>query len=152
MISALTNAESDFIEKFGLMTQGDGMSRILGRIWGLLMLREGPLDADDIAKLLQVSRASVSTNMKTLLSLNVLERVSKPGQRRDFFSIKPDTYLSLIEGQIKKLEAQLEFVKNARKSISGKHAEASLLELEGFYKLMHRGYSDGIVRYKDKEG
>ena len=152
MIKPLNQNESDFVEKYGLMTQEDGQSRILGRIWGLLMLRKGPLDADEIAELLQISRGSVSTNMKTLLSLNVLERVAKPGERRDFYALKPNTYVSLIEGQIRKLETQLAFVSEAKKSLKGEHVEASLGELEGFYTLMHRGYSEGVKRYNAKKG
>lgn len=150
MSTPLTQTESDFIENFGLMAQDDGQSRILGRIWGLLLLRAGPIDAEEISEFLQISRASVSTNIKTLLNLRLLKRVSLAGERRDFFALEDDPYLSLMEGQIAKLERQIAFITKSRATFAAPHAKSSLKDIESFYTLLHRGFSDGVDRYVTK--
>lgn len=78
-------AEQHFIESIGLLYQRSGSTRIAGRIYAALLLAEGPLSIDEIASLLLVSRASVSTNARLLSSLGLIERTSLPGDRRDYY-------------------------------------------------------------------
>lgn len=86
----MEKVEIDLIERFGLMTEDDGLPKIAGRVFGLLMLSEEPLTLDEIAEHLQVSKASVSTNTRLLDQLGIVERVSKPGDRRAFYEVAPD--------------------------------------------------------------
>lgn len=88
----------EFIERMGLLAQGDGLPRIAGRLMGLMVLHGGPLAFGDLAERLQVSRGSVSTNVRLLEGMGVLERVTKPGERGDFFRLADDPYGRLIEG------------------------------------------------------
>ena len=39
----------DFIENMGLSLEADGLPRIAGRIFGLLLVSEGALSLDDLA-------------------------------------------------------------------------------------------------------
>ena len=51
-----------FVGEMGLTFEADGFTRIGGRLFGHLLLAEGPLSLDAIAETLQVSKASVSTD------------------------------------------------------------------------------------------
>lgn len=75
-----------FIEAMGLYFEDAGVPRIGGRLLGLLTLTDGPLSLDQIAERLRVSRASVSTNARLLLSIGLAERASLPGDRRDYYT------------------------------------------------------------------
>ena len=86
----MDEAESDFIERFGLMSEQDGMPRIAGRVYALLLVREEALTLDDMANELQVSKASASTNARLLKRMGVVRRIAKPGDRRDFYEFSPD--------------------------------------------------------------
>jgi DNA-binding transcriptional regulator GbsR (MarR family) len=74
-----------FIERNGTYFEQYGLPRIGGRITGLLLVAHRPLSLDDIAEALQVSRASVSTNVRLLLTYGFAERVSLLGDRRDYY-------------------------------------------------------------------
>jgi len=146
----LTKAESDFIEERGLKTQEDGLSRTLGRIWALLMLREGPLDADEISELLKVSRGSISTNMRTLKSMNLVSLRTVPGERRDYFSISDSPYEAMIAAQIAKFDAQAKDIRGALGAAQTPHAINQLKQLASFFEIMRDGYARGLEEHEKK--
>ena len=92
-----------FIERMGLDAEGDGFPRIAGRVAGLLVASATPSSLDDIAETLQVSRASVSTNCRLLENLGIADRVSLPGDRRDYYEISknfPDRFFEVVRAQL----------------------------------------------------
>lgn len=90
-------AAQDFVERMGLMMEADGLPRSAGRIFGFLLLAEVPFSLDDMAEQLQVSKASVSTNARLLEQVGLLERISAPGDRRDFYRMRPDAWEQMLE-------------------------------------------------------
>ena len=89
-----------FIERMGLMTEADGLPRIAGRIFGYLLLAPGECSLEDLAAALGVSRASVSNDARRLAQMGLLERRSRPGDRRDYYSLSPDAFRRSIEARI----------------------------------------------------
>jgi DNA-binding transcriptional regulator GbsR (MarR family) len=81
-----------FVERMGLMMEAEGMPRIAGRLFGFLLLHEQAFSLDELAERLQVSKASVSTNARALEQAGVLERMSSPGDRRDYYQLGPDAW------------------------------------------------------------
>jgi DNA-binding transcriptional ArsR family regulator len=76
---------ASFIESMGMYFEGQGVPRIGGRILGLLMVAHDPLSADDIAKILKVSRASVSTNLRPLTISGMVDKLSPLHDRTTYF-------------------------------------------------------------------
>ena len=74
-----------FIESMGLYFENSGIPRIGGRILGLLMIAHEPLTADDIAKILKVSLASISTNMRALTASGMIDKTSVLHHRTTYF-------------------------------------------------------------------
>lgn len=89
---ALSPDVRQFIERLGLYFEQYGLPRIGGRMLGLLMVASRPLSLDDIATLLQVSRASVSTNARLTITYGLVEPVSFPGDRRDYYRFREDAW------------------------------------------------------------
>lgn len=83
-------SDAALIEKFGLAFEQEGLPRIAGRIIGFLMLRDGPCTLDDLSEQLQISKTSASTNARLLEQLGILDHVSKPGDRRDYYELAAD--------------------------------------------------------------
>ena len=81
-----------FVERMGLALVADGLPRIAGRIFGLLLVSEKPCSLDELAAELRVSKASVSTNARLLEHRGVLEQVSRPADRRDYYRIPGDLF------------------------------------------------------------
>ncbi|MFI5273627.1 MAG: GbsR/MarR family transcriptional regulator [Ktedonobacterales bacterium] len=91
-LERLSPALREFIMSMGVYFERYGLSRIGGRILGLLIVVDRPLSLDDMATTLQVSRASISTNMRLITASSLAEQISLPGDRRDYYRFAPDTW------------------------------------------------------------
>jgi len=92
-----------FIERTGLLWQKDGLPRIAGRIFGLTLISPEPRSLDDIAETLGVSKASVSTDARLLVQMGFIERVSMPGDRRDYYRITRQSLERSLEARLQRL-------------------------------------------------
>ncbi|MCB5161689.1 GbsR/MarR family transcriptional regulator [Marinomonas algarum] len=124
-----------FIEQMGMITQSEGLPRIAGKIIGLLLIESGPFSFSDIAARLQISRGSVSTNTRLLENLSVIERVSKLGERGDFFQMSQDPYMKLLQGSMQRMSKASQTIKEARNALpdSWQASQKRLEALEQFY-------------------
>lgn len=104
----MNEAARDFIERIGVLAEEHGFARIAGRLIGLLLLEPGPLSLDELAELLQVSKASVSTNARLLEQLGIVERVGHPGERRDYYRISDDPWEQLFAVVRRRMERMRE--------------------------------------------
>jgi DNA-binding transcriptional regulator GbsR (MarR family) len=99
-VSPLSPALREFVESMGVYFEKYGLPRIGGRILGLLMVADHPLSLDDLARTLQVSRASISTNIRLITASSLAEQVSLPGDRRDYYRFGPDTWERALNAEI----------------------------------------------------
>lgn len=88
---------SQFIENMGLHYEDYGVARIGGRILGLLLVAPRPVSSEEMAEALQVSRSSISTNLRTLQLSDLVEKVSLPGERVDYYIFSPDAWHKALE-------------------------------------------------------
>ena len=73
-------------EEFGLLYEGMGGTRMAGRVAAWLLLSDPPVQSlTEIAGALGVSKAAVSTTVRSLLQAGHVERVSEPGRRGDYY-------------------------------------------------------------------
>jgi DNA-binding transcriptional regulator GbsR (MarR family) len=124
-----------FVERVGLIAQTDGLPRIAGRIMGLLVIYGGPFSFAELATRLQVSRGSISTNSRLLENLGVIERVARPGDRQDYFQMRPKPYLDLLKGSLGRLYKAREVVADAQRELPADWADTQtrLADLDAFY-------------------
>ena len=88
--AALTGDQRTYIEKVGFFYEAYGLPRTVGRILGLLMIVNEPLSAEEIASVLNVSRASLSTNFRVLSAAGLAERYTSHKDRTTYY-VFPDT-------------------------------------------------------------
>jgi DNA-binding transcriptional regulator GbsR (MarR family) len=126
---------SEFVEQLGLIGEADGLPRIAGRILGLLVVYGGPLSFAEIAERLQISRGSVSTNTRLLEHLGVIERVARPGERQDYFSLAPDPYFRLMSRLADRARRSRGIVEKTRDALPPDWSDARkrLASLSSFY-------------------
>lgn len=143
---------SNFIEQMGMIAQADGLPRIAGKILGLLLIENGPFSFADIAKRLEVSRGSVSTNTRLLETLRVIDRVSKAGARGDFFQLAKDPYAKLLQGVSQRMEKSVAVLKHTREALplSWQNSQSRLFELEDFYSRYLQSTSLLIAQLRNK--
>src|SRR5690606_4824998 len=86
----VTPGEETFVERMGRHFESEGIPRIGGRLYGFLLLRAEPCSLDALADELRVSKTSVSTNARMLEQWGMIVRVTRPGDRRDYYEAAPD--------------------------------------------------------------
>src|SRR4051812_40375859 len=72
------------------MGQAWGINRTMAQVHALLFVSPSALDAEEISKLLDVSRSNVSTSLRELITWGVVRRVHIIGDRRDRFEALKD--------------------------------------------------------------
>lgn len=92
MDAELSPLVRDFVMHFGEMGSRWGINRTVGQIYALLFVASRPLNADEIAEQLAVSRSNVSMSLKELQSWRLLRISRQPGDRRDYFSTPQDVW------------------------------------------------------------
>ncbi len=139
----------EFVERFGLIAQAQGLSRIAGRIMGLIIIEGGPISFGDLSKRLQVSRGSISTNTRLLESLGIIERISRSGERQDYFQITSTPYKRLLRVQSEQLSKAQSVIRQTLGDLPGNKAESRtrLNELDAFYEALRRSYDDLIEQF-----
>ena len=88
----MDEAVQQFVERMGLVCEKEGMARSAGRIFGLLLVGGRPFSLDELAEMLQASKAGISTNCRMLEQFGMIERVSSLGDRRDFYRVQDDPW------------------------------------------------------------
>ena len=109
------NCVRTFVERAGLLGERDGLPRIAGRILGLLLVSPEPLALDAIAERLEVSKASVSTDARRLEERGLLERVGRPGDRKDYYQIAPLHHVRTLEQRLATMHEFLGLLDAARR-------------------------------------
>lgn len=94
---------SDFVEAMGVLWESEGLPRIAGRIFGYLVVQADACSLDDLAAGLGVSKASISTDSRRLEQLGLITRVSRPGDRRDYYVLDPEAPASGLEIRLRQL-------------------------------------------------
>lgn len=129
-----------FIEQMGLSAQTDGVPRIAGRIFGYFIVHGGPVSFAQLAKELQVSRASVSTNARALSAIGFIERVTRPGDRQDYYQLAESPFLRMLEGYMVRMRRMQAVLNQANKSIPEEMAatHSRLAQMSHFYEVAVR--------------
>ena len=128
-----------FIEQQGLAAQGDGLPRIAGRMLGLLIFDGRTYSFGELATELQVSRGSVSTNARLLEALGAIERVTRPGDRQDYFQLSEDPYSRILDGALERAEKSRRMIEKSRSALPASGSagpKRRLREYESFYRVV----------------
>lgn len=140
-ISGGLPALSRFIENMGLQYEKYGVPRIGGRILGLLLVNAHPITAEEISQQLQVSRSSVSTNLRTLLMTGLIERAFVPGDRREHFIFSDSTWQRSLDMRLDGVTTLQTLAQAGLDELPIEHpARSRLAEMVAWADLLHEAY------------
>ena len=142
------DARKDFIERLGILMETEGLPRIAGRFFGALLLASEPVSLDDLAVQLDVSKASISVNARLLEHRGLLERVSQPGDRRDFYRASSDLFRRSMEHRLARWRAFHEIVTDMQRS--GARLESTVQTRLGEITAAYEHILDAITGVLDK--
>ncbi|CAI8870066.1 Transcriptional regulator [Brevibacillus sp. IT-7CA2] len=132
-LDKLTAETMQLIEEMALHHENQGLSRIAGRIIGLLMVSQEPLSSEQIATTLQVSLGSVSTNLRILQKFGFAEKKSVTGDRVSYYIMAPD---SIEEEFIQGLERILSLKNVIEKGMQIENLKQSELVMQRFHETL----------------
>ncbi len=82
--------EDRVMQEWAELATAWGVSPVLGRIHGLLLLNGQPMTAEEICERLQISRASASVQLNATLDWGLARRLFVPGDRRQYYQADQD--------------------------------------------------------------
>lgn len=88
----LNPASEKFILHWGEMGSKWGVNRTVAQIHALLYLMGRPMNADEIMQTLNIARSNVSSSIKELQSLNLVQTTHILGDRKEYFTTDTDVW------------------------------------------------------------
>jgi|SRR5690606_12448427 len=136
------------IQEIGVILQQQGTSRISGTIFGLLIVEGIPMSLHDMATRLNISRASASTNARSLAKAGLIRLTARLGDRQDYYELVPDPFVRLLETIREGMLQAAQSLDVAAKKLPASHeaARKRVIELAD----MHRMSSDFVAAWSDK--
>jgi len=145
--------EDAFIEEAARII-GAGMPPMAGRMWAYLAICDpAERTAADIAERLQASRGSVSGMARLLEQVGLIRRGTKPGDRREYFSIPPSATRRLMETAITRLRMSREVAEAGLALISDRppQARARLEDLRNLYAFFEQEWPSILDRLHETQ-
>lgn len=143
--ASLTPLEQKFILHWGEMGAKWGINRTVAQIHALLFLSEKPLNAEDIARRLNVARSNVSTSLRELQGWGIVKVVHLLGDRRDHFESMKDVWemfrIIVDERKKRELDPVLAMLRDAvveakKPAAADAYTRERLADMLQFFELM----------------
>ncbi len=109
MHDTLIAVNDSTIAGLGRLARFFGFSDVMGRLYGTLLLSPEPMSLDDLGDTLEISKGSVSMNMRDLERWGMAKEVWMRGERRKFYKSESDMWQVIrnVLGSREQREVQL---------------------------------------------
>jgi DNA-binding transcriptional regulator GbsR (MarR family) len=131
----LTEAQHRFIDDLAQTYARYGVSLTFGRLFGLLLVSDGPVSLDDIASQLLISKSGASVTARELERSGVVRRLATPRSRRIMYEAT-DNMEATFGAQIARVRDAMGVFKRAEKDLTeGRSGERirRILDLHEFW-------------------
>ena len=94
----MRDEERNFIEEVGLVFEKTGLPRMSGRLFGWLLISDPPYQSpSEMADVLLASKGSISTTIRLLMQIGLIEQHVIPGERHNHYRLKADALYKTIQ-------------------------------------------------------
>jgi predicted transcriptional regulator len=139
-----------FIEDMGILYEEMGLPRMAGRIIGWLLMCEPPHQcAEELARIVEASKGSISSMTRLLIQMGIAERIGLPGKRDTYYRIKPGFWSELMKTHLDRLTALRKLAEHGLDLIEGKDPSAPhrLQEMRDFCVFWEKEIPTLMERY-----
>ncbi|UCD30925.1 MAG: hypothetical protein JSW04_00495 [Desulfobacterales bacterium] len=130
MKKTIEDIRNDLIHVIGEKAEKFGFSRIAGQLEGLLLFSREPMSLDEMAERLEVSKGSVSTNIRLLERWKVVRKVYHRGARKNFYEIRGNIWeieteimSTIVKDEIERIKSLMSNSEKDLKKVERKTAE-----------------------------
>jgi DNA-binding transcriptional regulator GbsR (MarR family) len=146
-------SKQHFAEDVGLTFEEEGMPRMAGRMLGWLLVSESPhVTLQDLAVVLHASKGSISTMSRLLMRMGLIERVSLPGERRDYIRLKPGSWSEWFGEEVSKISVLRQLAEHGLELLESKSSASRerLEEMRDLFAFLEQEYPVLLERWKKK--
>lgn len=138
----LAEAKSQFIHAWGTLGSKWGINRTMAQLHALLMVSPEPLSAEEMMDELNISRGNVNMNIRELIDWGLVEKMHKPGDRKEYFWAEKDIWkvTRQVAKERKKRELEpiikvLDQVSHVEGDKKDKHVKAFVESINGIKRM-----------------
>jgi len=153
-MSTSQQAYRQFIEDAGDMLNEHGMPHMAGRVIGsLLVCQPAYRSLDELAEDLSASRGSISMATQLLLRIGVIERISRPGERRRYYQVRPGVWATQFIQREEHIAHHFRVITEGLALLEGHPIEVKrrLLELLTFFDFLAEEVPNYIERWEERK-
>ncbi|MEF2967132.1 GbsR/MarR family transcriptional regulator [Paenibacillus sp. M1] len=93
----LSKVRKRVIEAIGRNMDLYGISLSTGHLYGLLFFADKPMTLDEMGMEMKMSKTSMSTGVRTLLDMKMVNKVWEKGSRKDLYEVEYDWYQTFTD-------------------------------------------------------
>jgi DNA-binding transcriptional regulator GbsR (MarR family) len=152
---ALEEELRSYVEEFGLLFGQFGLPRMFGRVLGALMISDPPeRTAEELAEVLGASRGSISSATRSLIQMSLVQRLSRPGERRDYFRVKPGAWHEIMRRELEAIGGFREIAERGLELLDTRDPSArrNLEEMRDFYAYWEKEMPAVLERWERHAG
>ena len=145
--------EKYFVEEVGIFFEQSSLPRMAGRILGWLMISNPPHQTTgELTQALLASKGSISTMTRLLIRISLIERLSLPGQRHDYFRIKGGAWHQMIKDSLIQMTVFRQLIERGLELIEDKaHFNRQWLEeMRDMYAFFEREFPTLLERWEQE--
>lgn len=142
-----------YAEEVALQFEQAGLSRTVGRIFGWLLICDPPHQTmDDLVDGLGISKSSVSVATRFLIESGLVQRLSLPGERRDYYCVAENVWTTLMRQRMSQLVAFRKLAEQGLQMLADQPAERRkrLREMRDLYAFFEEEIPDLLDRWEAK--
>ena len=148
----LRAVDDSMLDGLGKLADYFGYNKVLGKMYGALLLSPEPMSLDDLMDHLDISKASVSMNMRMLENIGLATEVWVRGDRRKYYEAESDLWrairnvfgsrelrdvnqaVEVLEANIDRLRAAMNDMSEADRDLAH-HYIGRIDQLKDFFQL-----------------
>lgn len=96
-IGKILKARKRVIEAIGKNMDLYGVTQSVGHLYGMLFFSEKPMTLDEMGKEMEMSKTSMSTGVRMLLDLKMVNKVWEKGARKDLYEAEADWHQTFTD-------------------------------------------------------
>lgn len=140
--------EAQFVDRIGLLFEGLGGPRTMGRVYGWLMICDPPQQSlAELATTLSVSKASVSTVARQLQAAGMIERLPS-ASREHRYRVTPGGFTHVLNVQFSLMQPGVHAADFGLKLLGEDRAEQRelLQDFRDFCEFCNNDYRDKLMQ------
>ncbi|AOZ93082.1 GbsR/MarR family transcriptional regulator [Paenibacillus crassostreae] len=140
-IKVIEKSRQRVVDSIGTNMDLYGVTMSIGHLYGNMYFHDGPVTLDQMGQEMGMSKTSMSTGMRTLVDLKMINKVWGKGSRKDLYEVERDwhqnftDYFSIkwrksMEMNINSLHKSLAEIKKLREEYSDQDAVVAHVDMD----------------------